>query len=216
MFTEEVAVNVTNGIYSLANIEEVVETNKEESNDLLKLDPKYFLENATNRLKKLKRAGVKKSIDKIVKYLMILALTEQNKEGATIKDFNSTNFSNRSNSSFIKLMIGNDRFFNEYFYIYQANRMPFCCGVTEYGNFSFREIKLVDKDLVFNLILDLIRLSASNKRALFSGALGVINYFINTPFMKVIENRDDLRFVEQFTNPKTSHKLKMFIFNTKI
>lgn len=186
-------------------------------NNLLGLDPTYFMSNASKRISKLKKD--KNSIENIFEYLKILATTEQNDNEFTVDKFTRNTAVNESARNFVKInKVTNVLNWNPgiYFYIYQANRLPYCCGVTEYGNFQFTEYKLVDQNLVYNLIIDLIRLSANNERRQFSGAVGIINYFINTPFMNILESRDDLRIVEEFTNPKTNHKLKMFIFNTKI
>lgn len=180
----------------------------------------YFKTNALKRIKQLRRSN-KNSINEIFKYLLVLAFVEADMEISrdSIRAFQDDRYRSNNSDTRSSIKLSRQGLFgivNYYFYSYLSSRLPYCCGVTEYGQFGFEKIIKVDQDLVYNLVLDLIKLSANGCRTSHSGAVGIINYFIDTPFMNILESRDDLEFVKEFKNPKTNHTLKMFTFNTKI
>ncbi len=191
---------------------------KKINNPLADKDLSYFLENHENRIQELKES--KTSEEDIFNFLVILTNIEQDKR-YSIKDlpFSGSLNTRTYRSSYTQLVIpsGFSSPTRAYMFLYAASILPYCCGVTEFGNFNFYNYTKVDRNLVFNLVIDLIRLSANNNRiGSGSGAVGLINYFVHLPFGDVLKKRDDLTFIKEFTNPKTTQTLKMYIFNTKI
>ena len=229
---------ITNNI-ELEEIGKVVEVEEESNNPYSKelsvkknslagKDLNYFLTNHSKRLKVYKKTPLG-SIQEVLDFLEVLTLKEQDE---TIEDsakplygFNRINL--RREGSDAQLMIKSPwgTVSKTYFYRFQSRILPFCCGVCEYGQFTFSKFTKVEDQLVYNLIIDLIRLMAHNNRTTHSGAVGMINTMVevtdekestNTEFILALEQRDDLTFVKQFTNPKTRHTLKMFVFDTQI
>lgn len=97
----------------------------------------------------------------------------------------------------------------------QKQDLPFCCGIQEWGNFLFNNIE-DNNPILYNLIIDWMRLESNLLMDNDMGAYSIVNYFIDTLFMDILEKRDDLTFIKEFTNPKTKATLKTFIFDNKI
>jgi hypothetical protein len=210
-----------NTISEVVKEEVIYKDIKEIDNPIIQIDSSYFLSKHKTRLRKLGKTVADTTINSnhIWQYLQALSCIEQDD---TLNDFSKMDNYLRSriaDTGACINMLKTSKYSVEPYMIaflkYSAKRLPFCCGVTEYGDFGFPDLKM-NKELFYNLLIDLIRLKAASRRQSFSGAVGIINYFINTDFMKVLEKRDDLFEVTFFTNPKTSAKLKMFKFDTKI
>jgi len=154
--------------------ESVTEATKEE-NILMGLDPNYFLTRHRTRLNKLKRD--KRSEALIVDYIQELAKIEEDGLVSLYKHRIQPHNYHRAVGSAVNMLGGNKQ--HQYYvsyYTYQANRLPFCCGVSEYGDFKFFHCKKTNQELLHNLVLDLIRLNANSNREAFSGAISIINY----------------------------------------
>lgn len=189
------------------------ELNKIE-NPLYKEEINFFLTNHIERLRSL--IGHSR---KIFEFLKIIALSYGDLiENSIYNSITSSTIriTSINNSRSYEYPIGEVKIAPVNFLGYKSSRAPYCCGWTEYGEFNFKEYRKEDKELVFNLIIDLIRLSANECRSTHSGAVGMINYFVGTDFTRILENRDDLNFIKQFKNPKTNATLKCFIFDTLI
>ena len=206
---------ITNNI-ELEEIGKVVEVEEESNNPYSKelsvkknslagKDLNYFLTNHSKRLKVYKKTPLG-SIQEVLDFLEVLTLKEQDE---TIEDsakplygFNRINL--RREGSDAQLMIKSPwgTVSKTYFYRFQSRILPFCCGVCEYGQFTFSKFTKVEDE------------KESDEDKMLT--TGVINYFTNTEFILALEQRDDLTFVKQFTNPKTRHTLKMFVFDTQI
>src|SRR5882757_7193198 len=74
------------------------------------------------------------------------------------------------------------------FFDYSGSSFPFCCGIYEYGDFVF-DIQNFGKDclLVYNLIIDYLRLNSYYNQEDYTGAYSMINYFIDTKFTAILE-----------------------------
>lgn len=193
---------------------------KEKENPFADKNLSYFLTDHNKRISQLGKTVKKteESITYIDQFLEILSQTQQGNEEVDLSKMYNKNLTNyrtgsRSVSMFFNTVWGVSR---RYLYQYGSQRLPHCCGVCEYGGFVFDTFTKVEEELVYNLMLDLIRLTANIERRQHSGAIGIINYFVGLPFMKVLNQRDDLSFTREFKNPKTGATLRMFIFNTKI
>lgn len=183
----------------------------------------YFYSNHKKRVLELSKIKTTTNslsgIDLIQQFLKILVNIEQEKDVDTSKLFNPvpTNFSLRGTQlNLYTTKYGAGSVVTERLFNYTSQTLPYCCGVCEYGGFSYIKPSKVEIKLVHNLILDLIKLTADRDRKDHTGAVGLINYFIDTDFMETLLNRDDLELVKAFQNPKTGKKLNMFLFDTKI
>lgn len=97
----------------------------------------------------------------------------------------------------------------------QRQDLPFCCGIQEWGNFLFNNIE-DNNPILYNLVIDWMRLESNLVLDNDMGAYSIVNYFTITPFASILEKRDDLTFIKEFTNPKTKATLQTFIFDNKI
>lgn len=197
---------------------EINEYLRRQNNIFADKDVGYFKTNHLKRLKTFKKDKIDEN--QIFEYLQILASIEQDNSLEKLTEIKTVQQSYyRTNGSGITIKINSPMSVYQFkmnYYTYVASRLPYCCGVTEYGNFNFINYERTDSTLALNLMLDLIRLSADRNRKNFSGAVGLINYFIGTPFGDVLNNRDDINLVKEFRNPKTSATLRLFTFDTKI
>lgn len=172
------------------------------------------------RIKKLAKpiTNIDNNIKSIIEILQVLCAIENDMSAEEFSNMKS--YSSISNNTFY-IKIKNDTIFSSHKYAIriQCSILPYCCGISEYGNFMFNGKYALDSNLEntkYNLIIDLIRLHSMFHRKNVSGAYSIINYFVDTPFMKYLELRDDLTFIKKFTNPKTGATLKTFIFDSKI
>lgn len=184
----------------------------------------FFLKNHTRRLKGLgsPRINLGNTIKSLVEYLSVIGMVEckiDKNEWNRVKDCTVVRVNNiNCKLNNLNSILGKWTPVYSYFSV-NVTMLPYCCGVCEYGNFSFAEggkgIYDLDK-IKYNLIMDLIRIHASLNKKEVTGAYNIINYFVGTKFTKALEERDDLTFIKEFTNPKTNKTLKTFIFNTTI
>lgn len=89
--------------------------------------------------------------------------------------------------------------------------MPYCCGITEFGDFVIN----TKCEKTINIFLDIIRLRCHLYPKVY-GAYSIINYYVDTLFDDILNKRDDLTFVKKFKNPKTKAILNTYVFDNKI
>lgn len=195
---------------------------KELGNRFADCEDDFFLKDHIKRLKGLgsPRINLGNTLKSLVEYLGVIGMIEwkiDKNEWNSIKDFLSIKMGS-INCRINKVNNLVNKWAPVRFYFsMNVTTLPYCCGICEYGNFSFNEGTITDLDKVkYNLIIDLIRIHSSLNRRELTGAYNIINYFVGSKFNKALEEREDLTFIKEFTNPKTNKTLKTFIFNTTI
>lgn len=195
---------------------------KELNNPLVDLDYTYLTTNHLERLKfYISGYPFHIILDNIYQYLIVIGIIEWRKSKEQWKDIKSHNLKIYEGSFYCKFLSDYDSFNVSYYYnvSFRATRLPYCCGVSEYGEFIFNALESISKELSilkYNLFIDLIRLHSMYYRKEMSGAYSMINYFVETEFDKVLSLREDITFIKKFTNPKTKTTLNTYIFDSQV